>query len=95
MRTRAGLARARSARSAVLSSSADEQIPVAARVFAVVDTLDAMTSDRPYREALGWDDAVEEILAQSGRQFDPGIVELFAAGERDLRAVYQDLRLVA
>jgi HD-GYP domain-containing protein (c-di-GMP phosphodiesterase class II) len=48
-----------------------------------------MTSDRSYREALEWDDAVEEILAQSGRQFDPGIVELFAAGERDLRAVYE------
>jgi response regulator RpfG family c-di-GMP phosphodiesterase len=74
---------------------AGEQIPLAARVFAVVDTLDAMTSDRPYREALDWDDAVEEILAQSGRQFDPSIVELFAAGERDLRAVYEDLRLVA
>jgi response regulator RpfG family c-di-GMP phosphodiesterase len=74
---------------------AGEQIPLAARVFAVVDTLDAMTSDRPYRLALIWDDAVEEILAQRGRQFDPSIVELFAAGERDLRAVYEDLRLVA
>jgi response regulator RpfG family c-di-GMP phosphodiesterase len=74
---------------------AGEQIPLAARVFAVVDTLDAMTSDRPYREALDWDDAVDEILAQSGRQFDPSIVELFAAGERELRAVYEDLRLVA
>ena len=74
---------------------AGEQIPLAARVFAVVDTLDAMTSDRPYRHALAWDDAVDEILAQSGRQFDPTIVELFAAGELDLRAVYEDLRLVA
>jgi HD-GYP domain-containing protein (c-di-GMP phosphodiesterase class II) len=54
-----------------------------------------MTSDRHYRGALDWDDAGEEILAQSGRQFDPGIVELFAAGEWDLRAVYEDLRLVA
>jgi HD-GYP domain-containing protein (c-di-GMP phosphodiesterase class II) len=35
-----------------------------------------MTSDRPYRGALDWDDALEEILAQSGRQFDPSIVEL-------------------
>ena len=74
---------------------AGEQIPLAARVFAVIDTLDAMTSDRPYRQALTWDDAVDEILAQSGRQFDPSIVELFVTGERDLRAVYEDLRLVA
>jgi ribonuclease P protein subunit RPR2 len=74
---------------------AGEQIPLAARVFAVVDTLDAMTSDRPYRDALDWSDAVDEILAQSGRQFDPRIVELFTAGEPELRAVYENLRLVA
>src|SRR3954453_1185076 len=72
-----------------------EEIPLAARVFAVVDTLDAMTSDRPYREALPWDDAVGEILDQSGRQFDPHVVGLFVAGEPELRAVYEDLRLVA
>ena len=72
-----------------------EQIPIAARIFAVADTLDAMTSDRPYREALSWSDAVDEIVAQSGRQFDPRIVAAFVAGEDDLRAVYEDLSLVA
>jgi len=41
------------------------------------------------------DPETDEILAQSGRQFDPAIAELFAAGELDLRAVYEDLRLVA
>jgi cyclic di-GMP phosphodiesterase len=72
-----------------------EQIPIAARIFAVADTLDAMTTDRPYRPALRWSDAVEEILAQSGRQFDPQVVGAFAAGEEELRAVYEDLSLVA
>jgi putative two-component system response regulator len=72
-----------------------EQIPLAARIFAVADTLDAMTSDRPYRPALGWSDAVDEIVAQSGRQFDPRIVDAFLADEDVLRAVYEDLSLVA
>ena len=72
-----------------------EQIPVAARIFAVADTLDAMTSDRPYRSALSWPEAVDEIVAQSGRQFDPRIVDAFVAGEDGLRAVYEDLSLVA
>ena len=74
---------------------AGDQIPLAARVFAVADTLDAMTSNRPYRAALEWDDAVEEILAQSGRQFDPDVVQAFVAVESELRSVYEDLRLVA
>jgi HD-GYP domain-containing protein (c-di-GMP phosphodiesterase class II) len=72
-----------------------EQIPIGARIFAVADTLDAMTTDRPYRPALPWDEAVEEILAQSGRQFDPQVVGAFAAGEQELRAVYEGLSLVA
>jgi response regulator RpfG family c-di-GMP phosphodiesterase len=72
-----------------------EKIPLSARVFAVADTLDAMTSDRPYRAALEWTDAVEEILAQSGRQFDPHVVQAFAAQESSLRGVYEELSLVA
>jgi response regulator RpfG family c-di-GMP phosphodiesterase len=72
-----------------------EQIPLAARIFAVADTLDAMTSDRPYRSALSWYDAVEEIVAQSGRQFDPEVVAAFVADEGALRAVYEELSLVA
>jgi response regulator RpfG family c-di-GMP phosphodiesterase len=71
------------------------EIPLSARVFAVGDTLDAMTSHRPYRDALDWTDAVEEILAQSGRQFDPSVVEAFATLEPNLRAIYEDLSLVA
>jgi response regulator RpfG family c-di-GMP phosphodiesterase len=70
-------------------------IPLSARVFALGDTLDAMTSDRPYRDALDWNEAVEEILAQSGRQFDPRVVQAFVAHESQLRQVYEGLSLVA
>ncbi len=54
-----------------------EEIPLGARIFAIADTLDAMTSDRPYRRALSFADAEAEILRESGRQFDPRVVEAF------------------
>jgi response regulator RpfG family c-di-GMP phosphodiesterase len=54
-----------------------EEIPLGARIFAVVDTLDAMTSDRPYRKALGYEEARDEIVRNSGIQFDPKVVEVF------------------
>lgn len=54
-----------------------EEIPLGARIFAVVDTLDAMTSDRPYRRALTYEDARGEIVRWSGIQFDPRVVEVF------------------
>lgn len=53
-----------------------EEIPLGARIFAVVDTLDAMTSDRPYRKALSFEEALAEIERQRGRQFDPAIVDI-------------------
>jgi ribonuclease P protein subunit RPR2 len=54
-----------------------EQIPVEARIFAVVDAFDAMTSDRPYRQALEMDDALERIAQAAGTQFDPYVVDAF------------------
>jgi response regulator RpfG family c-di-GMP phosphodiesterase len=54
-----------------------DEIPLAARIFAVADTLDAMTSDRPYRLALPYSAAREEIMRQSERQFDPKVVQAF------------------
>lgn len=57
------------------SGLAGEEIPLGARIFAVVDTLDAMTSDRPYRKALSFEEALGEIRRQSGQQFDPVIVD--------------------
>jgi putative nucleotidyltransferase with HDIG domain len=52
------------------------EIPIGARIFAVADTLDAITSDRPYRKARTFDVAREEILRCSGTQFDPAVVEV-------------------
>jgi HD-GYP domain-containing protein (c-di-GMP phosphodiesterase class II) len=54
-----------------------EEIPRGARIFAVADTLDAMTSDRPYRKALPYETARDEISAHSGSQFDPRVVDAF------------------
>jgi response regulator RpfG family c-di-GMP phosphodiesterase len=65
-------------------------IPLAARVFAVADALDAMTSNRPYRQARPWKVAGQEILAESGRQFDPRVVAAFVEREAALRAIQQE-----
>ena len=55
----------------------EEAIPIGARVFSVVDCLDAMTSDRPYRKAVSLERARAEIGAAAGQQFDPRIVDRF------------------
>jgi response regulator RpfG family c-di-GMP phosphodiesterase len=52
---------------------AGKAIPLGARIFSVADTLDAMTSNRPYRCALPFSAARAEIMRESGRQFDPAI----------------------
>ncbi len=54
-----------------------EQIPLVARLFAVVDVFDALTSDRPYRSAWTHMQAVEYLKEQAGRQFDAHVVDLF------------------
>jgi cyclic di-GMP phosphodiesterase len=67
------------------------EVPLAARIFAVADALDAMTSDRPYRRALNWDAAREEIVGQSGKQFDPEVVEAYRDREAVLRETQREL----
>ncbi len=67
-----------------------EEIPSGARIFAVADTLDAMTSDRPYRRALPFVAAKEEIQRESGRQFDPEVVSVFLSIPQ---TVWEDIRL--
>jgi putative nucleotidyltransferase with HDIG domain len=59
-----------------------EQIPLGSRIFTMVDTLDAMTSDRPYRKALPFDAVTSEIKKCSGTQFDPALAELFLSISR-------------
>lgn len=56
-----------------------EEIPLGARIIAVVDAYDAMTTDRPYRRALTPSDACDELARQAGRQFDPEVVRAFLA----------------
>jgi putative nucleotidyltransferase with HDIG domain len=56
---------------------AGNQIPIGARLFAIADTLDAMTTDRPYRAALSYDDVVLVLERERGRQFDPELVDAF------------------
>jgi HD-GYP domain-containing protein (c-di-GMP phosphodiesterase class II) len=54
-----------------------EEIPLGARIFAVADTLDAITSDRPYRRAQAYGAARAEIARVSGSQLDPAVVSVF------------------
>jgi HD-GYP domain-containing protein (c-di-GMP phosphodiesterase class II) len=54
-----------------------DEIPLAARVFAVADALDALTTDRPYRPGADWPVARKEILASAGSHFDPDVVAAF------------------
>jgi response regulator RpfG family c-di-GMP phosphodiesterase len=67
------------------------EIPLGARIFAVADTLDAMTSDRPYRRALPFEAAHQEILRESGRQFDPEVVQTFQAIPE---SIWEEIRAV-
>lgn len=68
---------------------AGEEIPLGARIFAVADTLDAMTSDRPYRKATSLANARSEIERFRGTQFDPQVVDVFMAIPEE---VWVDLR---
>lgn len=54
-----------------------EAIPLEARIFSVVDSYDAMTSDRPYRKAISIEDALQEIRRNGGSQFDPEVAVAF------------------
>lgn len=74
---------------------AGEEIPLAARVFAVADTYDAITSDRPYRRARGHAAAIAEMRRVAGQQLDPAIVEAFAGlSELELRQLTERCRHV-
>jgi putative nucleotidyltransferase with HDIG domain len=54
-----------------------EEIPLAARMFAIVDVFDALTSDRPYRKAISGEEAIDYLKRNSGIHFDPNIVDTF------------------
>ena len=67
----------------------NDQIPLGARIFAIADTFDAMTSDRPYRAAQSISSGRREIQRQAGKQFDPEIVDVFLSIPENL---WQELR---
>ncbi len=66
-----------------------EGIPLGSRLFSVADTLDAITSNRPYRPAQTLGAAIEEIQKWSGRQFDPEVVKVFVSMPKN---IWDDLR---
>jgi response regulator RpfG family c-di-GMP phosphodiesterase len=69
-----------------------EEIHIGARIFAVADTLDAMTSDRPYRKATSFENAMAEVQRCAGSQFDPEVVRAFAdIGVDGLRKIRLDM----
>ena len=68
-----------------------DEIPLGARIFAVADALDAMTSHRPYRRAMSWSAAHAEILEQRKRQFDPDVVDAFLTSEPTLLEIRREL----
>ena len=73
-----------------------DAIVIGARIFHVVDTLDAMTSDRPYRKARPFADAREEIRRCAGTQFDPSVVDAFLAlPPEDWERIRLDVETVA
>ncbi len=58
-------------------SLAEDKIPLLARILAIADAFDAMTSKRPYREALSPEEAMEELKSNMGKQFDPEVTRVF------------------
>jgi ribonuclease P protein subunit RPR2 len=67
----------------------DEQIPLAARVFAAVDAFDAITTDRPYRAAVGVEEALRRLRGAAGSQFAPDAVEAIHQVDRERLAAIQ------
>ena len=65
-----------------------DRIAIGARIFAVVDAYDAMRSDRPYSRSISSEDAVREILANSGTQFDPAIVRAFIDCREEIERIH-------
>jgi len=70
---------------------AGEAIPLSARIAAVADSLDALTSCRPHRRPLDWERAVAEIQEESGTRFDPRVIDAFRSALPRLREIWEGL----
>ena len=71
-----------------------DEIPLTARIIAVADTFDAMTTDRPYRKALTAEAAFEELKKFAGRQFDPSVVEAFFTAWSEIRRGEKEMEII-
>ena len=69
-----------------------EEIPLVARIVTVCDAFDAMTTTRPYRKALPYDVAFEELERNAGKQFDPEIVKIFLKNEKKILKIAEETR---
>jgi cyclic di-GMP phosphodiesterase len=70
---------------------AGHRIPLAARIFAVADSLDALTEARPYRTPVGWDEAIDVVTGERGGQFDPEAVDALIACQADLQDIRHEI----
>ena len=68
-----------------------DEIPLGARLFAVADTLDAVTTNRPYRRGGSWQRACDIITAEAGAQFDPEVVAVFTERLDELKGIRREL----
>jgi two-component system response regulator RpfG len=64
-----------------------KNIPIEARIVALADVFDALTSERPYKPAWEWDAAIEHIVEQKGKHFDPELVDVFLAHTDEVLAI--------
>ena len=65
-----------------------EKIPIGARIFAITDVFDALTSRRPYKEPFSFEESIQILEQGRGTHFDPGLLDQFARMARDLHARY-------
>lgn len=66
-----------------------EDIPLVGRICAVCDVFDALTSNRPYKKAWGFDESLTEIINGKGKHFDPKLVEAFLDIKEDIKYIYE------
>jgi diguanylate cyclase (GGDEF)-like protein/putative nucleotidyltransferase with HDIG domain len=67
-----------------------EAIPLGARIIALADAFSAMTTERPYRSAMSSDEAIREVVANAGKQFDPAVVKAFLTAVKTKKILWRD-----
>lgn len=70
-----------------------EEIPLSARIVAVADVFDALTSKRPYKRAFTFEESIEIIIDGSGKQFDPNIVNVFVENIQMIKDIYEQFQM--